>query len=733
MTTTLPRIFLSLLALASASAQDGAAPKRPKIGVAFEGGGALGLGHIGVLEWLEKNHIPVDYVAGTSMGGLVGGLYATGNSPAEIRALMKSINWDDVLGGRIPFRDLSYRRKEDQRAYPNDIELGLKSGLSFPGGLNSGQQVRMILDRAALPYSFIKSFDDLPIPFRCVATDLVTGSPHVFKDGSLADALRATMSLPAIFTPVVSKDGQIFVDGGLMDNMPVDVVKAMGADIVIAIYLDDSVPFTPKSSQSVFSVLGRTVTVMIAANEKHNIEVADILVSVDLKGYTSLDYNDADKIADKGYEAAVKKASMLSRLAINDAAWQEYMASRNSRRITTVPTPQFVEVTGADPKLSSALQKALKTEAGKPLDPPKLENDLIIATGTGRFSTLNYQMVQRDGQDGLLIDTEEKSYAPPTLKPGILIDGSQYNNVRFTLGARLTVMDVGGFRSEWRTDVSAGSVYGINSEYYKPFTAASQWFYAPRIVATSSPIDLYSRGKELAEYGIGHVAGEFDIGYQFSRYSEFRVGYTMGYERANLRVGAPDLPTGSGQLSASSIQYNLTAVDNPVIPMSGEYLNSSYQYIDHSVDVHGGFSAAQLNGLVFKRISKTGSIFVGAEGGSTFGHQGGIPEFSLGGGLRLGAYGTNEILTNQYFLFRAGYIRQIGKINPLFGEKIYILAFAEVAKPYGPAFLGVSNPSVPGDVNGGVVINTLFGPLFLAGAYGESGHHKIYFQLGRIF
>ena len=724
--------LLTLVAPARTHAQAGSIVRRPTVGVAFEGGGALGLGHVGVLEWLEKNHVPVDYVAGTSMGGLVGGLYAIGNSPTEIRKLMRDINWNEVLGGRIPFQDLSYRRKEDQRAYPNGIELGLRNGLRVPGGLNSGQQVKLILDRAALPYSFITSFDDLPIPFRCVATDLESGKARVFKDGSLGEALRATMSLPAIFTPVVTRDGQILVDGGLINNLPVDVVKAMGADIVIAVYLETA-PFNPKTAQSLFSVAGQSVNVMIAANERHNMEAADILVTVDLAGYTGMDYKAGDKIADRGYEGAQKKAALLSRLALDDNAWQQYLSRRAARRVRTVPTPQFVEVRGTSQQLASDLEKSFSSVVGTSVDTNALEKDLIVATGTGRFSSLSYQMLQRDGKDGLLIDTVEKAYAPPFLQPGVFIDGSQYNNPRFSLGARLTVFDWGGFGSQWRTDVSVGSVYALNSEFYRPFTRHSRWFYAPRILASSSPLDVYSRGKQLAEYGIGHAAGQMDIGYAFNRYSEFRLGYTMGYERASLRVGSPDLPITSGQLSASSIQYNLINVDDPVIPMSGEYLTGSYQYIDHAPATSGGYSAAQVNALFFRRISKKGSIFLGAEGASTFGHQGGIPEYFLGGSLRLGAYGKNEIPTDQYFLFRVGYIREIAQINPLFGDKIYFLAFGEVAKPYGNPLPGISSPYLATDVNGGLAVKTLLGPLFLAGAYGESGHRKIYFQYGRIF
>src|SRR4051794_24448829 len=232
------KLGILLIASSSAIAADPVpAPKRPKIGIALEGGGALGLGHIGVLEWLEKNHIPIDYIAGTSMGGLVGGLYASGKSTKEIRSLIREVNWNDVLRGQVPYRELAFRRKEDSRAYPNNIELGLKHGVSVPSGLNSGQQVKYILDRAALPYSNIKSFDDLPIPFRCVATEMNTGTAKVFQDGSLSDALRATMSLPALFTPAKTTEGKVYTDGGLLNNLPVDVVKSMGADIVIAVYL----------------------------------------------------------------------------------------------------------------------------------------------------------------------------------------------------------------------------------------------------------------------------------------------------------------------------------------------------------------------------------------------------------------------------------------------------------------------------------------------------------------
>src|SRR6266446_5373431 len=233
-------ILLLLLSPAATRAQQDATPRvRPKIGVALEGGGAMGLAHIGVLKWFEEHHIPVDYVAGTSMGGLVGGFYATGMSPDDLQTLIEGMDWRKILGDRTPYEDLAFRRKEDQRAYPNSLIFGLRGGLRLPAGLNAGHQIGLIIDRMALPYHGLPPFDELPVPFRCVATDLVSGKPYVFKDGSLAVALRATMSIPGAFSPV--HDGQtVFVDGGLTNNLPTDVVREMGAEIVIAVHLESA-------------------------------------------------------------------------------------------------------------------------------------------------------------------------------------------------------------------------------------------------------------------------------------------------------------------------------------------------------------------------------------------------------------------------------------------------------------------------------------------------------------
>lgn len=288
---------------------------RPKLGLLLEGGGALGLAHIGVITWMEEHHIPVSYIAGTSMGGLVGGIYATGRSPVEVRELVNGINWNQVMSEVTPFRDLSFRRKQDAHDVPGSLEFGLRGGLQFPSGFNSGQEVSLVLDSVALPYSEFPSFNDLPIPFACVATDLVSGKQHVFHDGPLSLALRSTMSLPGIFTPVRSGD-RLYADGFLLNNLPIDVGKEMGADVVLGVHLAIA-PMDSKTNLSSFGVLGQSIAIMSAVNELHSMELADVLITVPLQKFTALDYNKIDAIIKAGYDATASKALILSAFSVS--------------------------------------------------------------------------------------------------------------------------------------------------------------------------------------------------------------------------------------------------------------------------------------------------------------------------------------------------------------------------------------------------------------------------------
>jgi NTE family protein len=702
--------------------------RRSTIGVALEGGGAKGLAHVGVLQWFEENRIPVDYIAGTSMGGLIGGLYATGRRPSQIQDLVGQIDWNTVLSGAIPFRDLSFRRKEDLEAYPNSLELGLRGGITPPGGLNSGQAVRALMDRYVLPYSTAKNFDDLPIPFRCVAADLVSGKQKVFSDGSLADALRATMSIPAAFAPVHDQ-GTIYADGGLLDNLPTDVVRKMGADIVIGVHLKVGAT-DPRSIRSLFGVLNAATGVMIDANVVRGMERADILLTVDVAGYTTLDFSQVQKIIPRGYAAAQDRADVLTRFSLSSEEWALYLAGRESRTVNSVAVPQFIEVKGAPDQIALDVRTALASNIGQPIDNDRLDRDVSLLMGQGRFLSLDYRLIERDGQQGLLITAEQKYDSPPWLKPGFVIDGADPYDVRFTLGARLTFRDVGGYGSEVRIDGSFGSIYSIRGEYYRPFTGTTGWFVAPQAFAARIPINLYSENRLIAEYGVRKAAGGVDLGYIFGRFSELRIGYEAGYLSASPRIGSTTLPTGSSRTGATHLRFAMERRDNPVIPRRGVAVFSNTQWVDANLGATNKFPAAEAVVSAFVPTSSAASVYAVAAGGSTFGYkQTGFPQFSLGAPTRLAAYGLNEFLIDQYFYFRLGYLHQIAALPPFLGSGIYVTGEYEVAKPYGLA----NAPRLPNDGAVGLIMQTIFGPILIGGAVGEGGHKKWFFELGRIF
>jgi NTE family protein len=706
--------------------------KRSTVGLVLQGGGALGLAHVGVITWLEEHHIPVDYIAGTSMGGLVGGVYATGHNAAEMRQIVQGIPWDEVMAGRTPFDDLSFRRKEDARDYPNSLEFGLRKGLQFPAGLNSGQQVSLVLDKIALPYSEIKSFNDLPTPFACVATDLVSGKPKVFRSGSLSLALRSTMSLPGIFTPVRTKDA-IYADGGLLQNIPVEVAKEMGADMTLAIHLAEA-PVLPTGSLSAFSVLGDSISVMINANELRSMESADILVSVPLQKYGALDFDKADQIIKIGYDAAAAKSKVLLTLAVDDATWKQYLADRESRRRTN-SVPTFVAVEGVNGHLSQRVQEQMAGVVGKPLDFDELDQAIMHLKGMGRFSTLDYAFVERNGQQGLLVKTEENTYGPPIVRPLILIDGSSLKNVTFNLGARITFLDVGGFRSEWRNDITLFSEYGLRSEYYHPFTPLTHWFVAPRALADNDPLYLYDDNKLVSIYRRTTLGGGIDVGYQFGTTGELRVGYEGGWQNFARQIGNPnELVNFSGGYGNSKIQYRLDRLDDPVIPRAGQSFQTDFLWSNASPAAPKPYPVLQAAGQAFFRLNEPSSVFLSGDAGTTFNYATGLPLFSLGGSRRLVAYGTNELLMDKYFLFQLGYIRQLAKLPPLLGSGIYFLGLYEAAQVYGPPSSMVNKASgFPTDAAAGLVVNTIFGPVEVAYAYGDTGHHKLFFRVGRLF
>jgi NTE family protein len=649
-------------------------------------------------------------------------------SPDEMKKLIEGVDWDAILRDRTTYQDLSFQRKEDQRAYPNSLVLGLRKGLYLPAGLNAGHQIGLLIDRETLPYFALTSFDELPVAFRCVATDLVSGKQFVFQDGSLAEALRATMSIPGAFTPV--HDGErVYVDGGLVNNLPTDVVRQMGADIVIAVHLETQ-PVAAKDIQSLLSVLQQSVRAVVSQNELRGLAHADAVVSVELGSFGMRDFTQNEPIMATGYKAASDKAKMLETFALDDAAWQEYSAQRASRKRDTTPVPAFIEVQGTNAPARADVQRYLKGFIGKPLEVGKLDPTLTRLTGGGRYDTLGYRIAERDGKQGLLIRVQEKDYAPPTLQPAFEVDGSEAGDIEFTLATRLRLLDVAGFRSEWRTDFLFGNTYGVASELYRPFTAASSWFFAPHADASDTAFQIYAKNDPLADYRFYRTNIGLDVGYGFSRFSEVRFGYEVGSLSSKLRIGTPQFPAVDGRVGAARMHYLMDHTDDPVIPRRGFSVESTFKWYDASPGAPEAFPALDAHVEYFQPVSRLASIFLTSEGGSTFGNRNtGVPQFFLGGPSKLGAYGVNELFGNQYYLFRGGYMHELAALPPFVGKKVYVVGSYEVGKMYG----ALNESKFPNDAAAGILAETALGPFFVGGSVGDSSHHKWFFQLGRVF
>ncbi len=735
----LPRLLTSLAILTAvaplAAAQQPGAPaapangERPRVGLVLGGGSARGFAHVGVIEWLEEHRIPVDCVAGTSMGGLIGGMYAMGMSPREIRELIAKTDWEEAFKGEPAYDKLILRRQEDKAAFPNRISVGLKGGLSFASGLDPAHPIGLLLSRAALPYSTVKSFDDLPIAFRCVATDLVSGRSVTLHDGPPAEAMRATMAIPGMFTPVV-RDKMVLVDGGVLKNLPTDAVKEMGASVIVAVDVGGPLG-NRKELNSLIGILGQTVAVMMADNVRRSLLDATVIIEPNLGKYTSEDFDYGNQIADMGYQSMARKAAALMPYQLSEAEWAKFVEARRARILPRRPiVPSFIDMAPKGLAGARGLRSALWGHINKPLDLNRLESDLTTLTGSGRYESLRYDLAQRGGREGLTVTAVEKSHGPPFVNLGVDVQGAEPDRIRFTLGSRVTAYDVGGPGSEWRTDLDLGSHNRIATEYYRRLGLRG-WFMAPRLFYDHGSLDYFQGTARVAEYRLEHAGAAMDFGYEVARNARVQVGYEYGHQSSSVRTGDHALPSWNDTLSVASTRYVYDGRDNPIVPTRGARLEAEARLYLNAADALRPFAQASADFWAFAPVRrKQGIAFLHAAGGTTLEREAPfLEQFRLGGPLRLGAYARDEMVGSSYILLSAGLLRRVGTLPPILGGRIYAGGWYEI----GTAFEALEKAPKAHSLTAGVVGETLLGPFFVGGAVGDGARARFYFSLGRLF
>ncbi|HXG83398.1 MAG TPA: patatin-like phospholipase family protein [Pyrinomonadaceae bacterium] len=708
--------------------------ERRKIGLVLSGGGARGFAHIGVLKVLEENRIPVDYVAGASMGGLVGALYATGRTPDEMERLIETLDWDNLLRGRTAFEALSYRRKEDRRNLPGAITLGGKgANLNLPGSLNPGHEIGLALDRLMFSYGDKTDFDNLPIPFRAAATDLVNAETVVLKDGSLAQALRATMAIPGVFAPV-ELNGKILADGGILNNIPTDVAKQMGADIIIVVNIETQLG-DRAALQDLVGILGQTFYVATIENSRRSLRQADFIIAPDLENYTTFDFTAGKEIVELGYAGAQSKVSLLKSLALDDADWQRHLAARRARmRPDVQAVPEFLAIEGTtDAGAKSKIERELGGRyENKPLDKEALEKDLTRLTGTERFDNLGYGTTGRAGETGLSIrvyDPVERTGRTTILQVGVDVNNSETDDVNFNARARLTFFDAGGEGNEWRNDFSIGSRTLLATEFFRPF-GRGKFFAAPNAFYEDRKVNFYENGDRLAEYSFRTAQAGIDFGYAVNRNSELRLGYSIGHQKAARRIGSPLLSDLSGKVSFASLRWNYDTRDNAQIPKRGIETRNSLNYYFDSPGAGDSFAQAESRINAFRPLGEKNIVFGFGGGGTTFGERAPLfQQFSVGGLFNVGGYGTGEFRGGNYLNGGFGALRETFAAPPYIGGKLYLGGWYEA----GSSFESINTAKYRQSVTFGTLLETRIGPIFVGGSFAEGGRRKIYFSLGRFF
>ena len=709
---------------------------RPVVGVAFGGGSARGLAHVGVIRWFEEHRIPIDVAAGTSMGALVGGIFATGLNAEELDRLLASMDWD-ALFGTSNFEFKNIRRKADARSYPSHIEFGLKRGVVPPPSLNSGEQVDRFLARITAPYSDVERLDDLPTPFRTVAVDLVTATPVVLDHGPLATAMRASMSLPLVFPPVPG-EGRLLVDGGMLNNVPADVVRAMGADRVVAVNVGDLA--NPESIDvSMLQAANNSVTAMMRASTRIGLAAADIQIDVPLKDYGSLDWRRSAELVQEGYKAAEAMRDQLLPLAVSEAEFAAWKQERERRRRAAVPVPTFVNVEGFANNDRQTLDALLPRHVGQALDISALEDDLSVLTGLDRYETITWRMVKNDaGQNGLMISARPKPYAPPFLMLGLNLENTTSADFQITATARYLAYGLVGSGSELRLDGTLGSNPAAAVELYEPIRGTRFFGTAGGAVATESATILMD-DQILARYGINRTRATFAGGINLSRISDLRIGGFIGHVDTDVEIGDPRLPQFRGAESALTADWRLDGQDSPVVPSKGTLVSARLiQRLDDPDGVFDGQPitvdehATQLFGTAnrFWKLGELNRLFVYGGIGTTF-DKTALPtdQFTLGSPLALGAYRSGELRGSHYFLGTGGYLRQVSRLPDFLGGPIFAGGWLE----NGDAFEDWNNATWRTNASAGVIMDTLIGPVMLAGSAGFDGRWRTYIGIGRIF
>lgn len=730
-------ISACLLAAADAQAGPAAADGRPRIGLVLSGGGARGMAHVGVIQVLEEMKIPIFCIAGTSMGAIVGGLYAAGMSPADMEKFVTSMEWNEAFKDKPPPSDLAFRRKRDAADYLINFDLGYKDGkLTIPKGLLQGQNLNLILKSLLFHTEGINDFSKLNIPFRAVATDIETGDAVILEKGELVKAVRASMSIPGVFAPV-EIDGRILVDGGVSNNLPIDIARQMGADVVIVVDISTDLSRRDQLTSSV-EITAQLTSIMIQRNTYAQIRTMredDILIRPELRDITSGDFFRAVEAVATGRKKAETMKPQLARLAVEDRDYLAYLQIQR-KKIQEMPVIDAVEVVNKTSLPTGLIAAHIHMKPGEKLDLNELKQNIDRIYGIDTFENVDFRLRKKDKTSDLVIEPVEKSWGPDYFRFGLGLEDNFKGSSNYGLTMQFTKTAINSRAGEWRNELRIGETPLIFTEFYQPIDYALHYFAAANVRYAIRNIKEYNKdGEVTTEYRANAIQGGLDVGRQFGNWGELRLGLRREYGTVKVLIGNHQTSEqgsyGRGGVIAS---FAYSTLDNYVLPLSG---SDAYLIWTHHLSQLGSDIQSQTLGVkwmsAFTWNKYTFTPYIDIR--TTIDNDD-LPvqdTFPLGGFLNLSGYSSNEIYGRHTGLACLVAYREIGAAGlGALKMPLYVGMSAETGNVWNKrSDIKFESLILAGSVFLGT--KTFLGPIYLAYGQAQRGHSSIYLYLGKRF
>jgi NTE family protein len=723
-------VLLILPAAGALAIDEPAVDERPRIGLVLGGGGARGAAHVGVLKVLEELRIPVDYIAGTSMGSIVGGLYASGMSAREIEREMLAMNWDDLFTDAPARADRSFRRKRDDDFYTIKAKVGIADGeIGIPLAFIRGQKFDLELNRLMLPVYEVKEFDRLPIPLRAVAADIETGKEVVLSSGSLVKAIRASMAVPAVFDPV-EIDGRLLVDGGIANNVPVSVAREMGADVLIVVDVGSGLASREviKTGLDVSLQLTNFLFTLNSEQQIGTLDARDVIIRPPLGDIGGGSFGRVSEAILQGELGAREMIADLRRYSLSPEQYGQHLARRGQRR-TDAPVIDFIRVDNRSGVSDEIIARRISAVPGEPLDVQRLAQDIGQIYGLEIFETVRYDLEKEGDDTGLVVSVREKSWGPAYVQFGFASSNDLQGDATVRFGLLYTQPQLNELNGEWRVGAQLGDEPGAFTEVHQPLDPLSRYFVSGGIGYFTRNINVFDdTGDMLARYQLATATLELGVGREFGTWGEGRLGYRGETGTAEISIGepAPDVDVDSGEIF---VRLSDDKIDDLYFPRNGHIGRIEYSAAREAYGDDDDYEQLMINYThAFSRGSNT---FIGTLNG-----QGTLDDdapleglFQLGGFLHLSGLPDDRLSGQQAVLLGLIYMRRLYNVQFF---KTYLGASLET----GNVWQNLDDVSLDDSIVAGSLFlgfDTPIGPLYLAYGRADTDEQSAYIYLGPPF